>query len=372
MTSRFPSDVVVVGAGLAGLTAAAFVAELGIRPAGSPPPMRARLLIDGGLHRAPTGPASLLATRALTPADKVELARRMTTLTRTDPRSVADITVREWIDATARRPRVAPMSPWLRSGTRSAPVSATSTGAGRRSSMPWRRGPASRSSPMRRSTGRLIGRSFDVGPPAEVSVVDLGLSRRPLHDAVLGAVLESITLGFLAVMERLSPLERAVFVLHEVLALPLTDVAEVIERSDVATRQLAKRARDHLAAERPRFDPEPDDVRRLTEMLLAAAATGDLETIRSYLTQDVVAVSDGGAGAERVARYVTNLAGRLEPDTEIHLVNANAQTALYLTRADKPVMLVVPSWFEGRVRAVHSLLNPDKLAAFHRAWRATR
>ena len=203
-------------------------------------------------------------------------------------------------------------------------------------------------------------------------MVDLGLSRRPLHDAVLGAVLESITLGFLAVMERLSPLERAVFVLHEVLALPLTDVAEVIERSDVATRQLAKRARDHLAAERPRFDPEPDDVRRLTEMLLAAAATGDLETIRSYLTQDVVAVSDGGAGAERVARYVTNLAGRLEPDTEIHLVNANAQTALYLTRADKPVMLVVPSWFEGRVRAVHSLLNPDKLAAFHRAWRATR
>jgi RNA polymerase sigma-70 factor, ECF subfamily len=221
-------------------------------------------------------------------------------------------------------------------------------------------------------------RASYVGPWLAEPALDLpDAGSDPAERSVM---LESITLGFLAVLERLSPLERAVFVLHDVFALPLTDVAEVIERSDDATRQLATRARGHLAADRARFEPEPDDARRLTEMLLAAAATGDLRTIGTYLTRDVVAVSDGGAarraarrpvvGAERVARYVTNLAGRLEPDTEVHLVLANGQTALYLTQHDEPVMLVVPSWYEGRVRAVHSLLNPDKLASFHRAWRA--
>ena len=193
-------------------------------------------------------------------------------------------------------------------------------------------------------------------------------------------LVESITIGFLAVMERLSPLERAVFVLHDVFAMPLTEVAEVIERSEAATRQLAKRARDHLAADRRRFDPDPDDVRVLTEMLLTAAASGDLETIQSFLADDVVALADGGAhkraarlpivGAERVARYFTNLAGRLEPGTEVHLVRANGQTGLYLTAAGEPLMLLFASWRDGKVTATHAVHNPDKLARFHSDWLA--
>ncbi len=193
-------------------------------------------------------------------------------------------------------------------------------------------------------------------------------------------LVESITIGFLAVMERLSPLERAVFVLHDVFAMPLTDVADVIERSEAATRQLAKRARDHLAVDRRRFDPEPADVRVLTEMLLAAAASGDVETIATYLADDVVALADGGAhrraarrpivGRERVARYFANLAARLDPDTEVHLVLANGQTALYLTVAGEPFMLQVPSWHDGKVTATYAVLNPDKLARFHADWLA--
>ena len=195
-------------------------------------------------------------------------------------------------------------------------------------------------------------------------------------------LLESITIGFLAVLERLSPLERAVFVLHDVFALPLTEVAEVIERSDAATRQLARRARGHLAVDRPRYQPDPDDARVLTEMLLTAAATGDIETIASHLADDVVYVGDGGpnrraarrpvVGAEKVARLFANLAARLDPATEFHIVRANGQTAVYATVASEPLMLLVPNWRDGKVAATYSVLNPDKLRAFHRSWLTNR
>ncbi|MGA9276356.1 RNA polymerase sigma factor SigJ [Ilumatobacter sp.] len=191
-------------------------------------------------------------------------------------------------------------------------------------------------------------------------------------------MIESITIGFLTVLEHLSPLERAVFVLHDVFSIPLSEIADIIERTPAATRQLAKRARDHLADDRPRFDPHPSQVRELTAMMLDAAASGDLETLESYLAEDIVHLSDGGAerraarlpvvGRARVARFYANLARRLEPGTEIHLVSTNGQAALYLTHDGTPVMLFVPTWVDGRIAATHSLLNPAKLAPFHAAW----
>lgn len=201
----------------------------------------------------------------------------------------------------------------------------------------------------------------------------------PADQAVLA---ESITIGFLAVLERLSPLERAVFVLHDVFALPLTEVAEAIERSEAATRQLAKRARDHLAVDRPRFRPDPSAIQALTEQFLAAAAGGDIETLQSLLTDDVVAVSDGGpdrhaarapiVGPHRVARYFTNLTARLDPATELHLVRANGQIGVYLTLHDEPHSLVVADWRDGKVAAAYTVLNPGKLRSFHHDWLATR
>ena len=116
------------------------------------------------------------------------------------------------------------------------------------------------------------------------------LSEQPLgatpEDKALLA--ESLSIGMLAVLERLSPLERAVFILHDVFAYPLTEVAQVIERQPGATRQLAKRARDHISAERPRFTRDPDDVETLTQLLMAAALEGDVETLQSYLVEDVI------------------------------------------------------------------------------------
>jgi len=197
-------------------------------------------------------------------------------------------------------------------------------------------------------------------------------------DTVLLA--ESISLGFMAVLERVSPLERAVFILHDVFSYPLAEVANIIERTPAATRQLAKRARDHVAAGRPRFEPDPDDIEQLTELMLGAALNGDVETLKSFLASDVVHISDGGAnhraarapivGPDRVARFFLNLAKRWEPGMEAHVVRANGQNAMYMTNDGEPYMLMVTNWFDGVVAASFAVRNPDKLASFHRSWLA--
>ncbi len=191
---------------------------------------------------------------------------------------------------------------------------------------------------------------------------------------------ESLSLGFLAVLERLSPLERAVFLLHDVFAYPLGEVARIVERSDAATRQLAKRARDHVEAGRPRFVPDPSDAEALTMLVLAAAMNGDVETLESYLADDVVHVSDGGVnrraarhpvvGRHRVARLFLGLAKRVTDGGEFHHVRANGQDALYVTVDGEPDMLHVANWVDGKLTGSFAVRNPDKLAAFHSAWLA--
>jgi len=193
---------------------------------------------------------------------------------------------------------------------------------------------------------------------------------------------ESLSIGFMSVMERVSPLERAVFILHDVFAYPLTEVAEIIERSPAATRQLAKRARDHVEEGRPRYAPEPDNIETLTQLMLAAAINGDVETLESFLAEDVVHVSDGGpnhraarapiVGRQRVMRFITGLAKRVRPGMEMHAVRANGQSALYTTVDGEPYMLMVTTWADSKIVSSFAVRNPDKLTAFHRAWKASQ
>lgn len=193
---------------------------------------------------------------------------------------------------------------------------------------------------------------------------------------------ESLSLGFLAVMERLSPAERAAFLLHDVFALPFGEVAEALEKSESATRQLAKRARDHIAAERPRFAPDPSDVEELSMRVLGAAFSGEIDQLQRFLATDVVHVSDGGPnhraarkpviGPERVARFFVNLAKRDEPGLEHHPVHANGQSAIYTTQFGEPFMLNTITFVDRLVTASFTVRNPEKLAAFHRQWIATQ
>lgn len=230
---------------------------------------------------------------------------------------------------------------------------------------------------LRSTTAR---RESYVGPWLSDPIADEPAVTAGPDDSVLLA--ESLSLGFLAVLERVTPLERAVFILHDVFAYPLDEVAEIVERSSAATRQLAKRARDHVEAGRPRFDPDPDRVEALTDALLGAALNGDIETLKSFLAEDVVHLSDGGpnhraarapvVGVDRVARFFTNLAKRWEPGNEVHIVRANGQLAVYLTADGEPYLLMVANWVDGKVTGSYGVRNPDKMQAFHRAWLASR
>ncbi|MDH3680599.1 MAG: RNA polymerase sigma factor SigJ [Acidimicrobiia bacterium] len=219
-----------------------------------------------------------------------------------------------------------------------------------------------------------------VGPWLADPIADEPAIGTSPDEAVLLA--ESLSLGFLAVLERVSPLERAVFILHDVFGYPFDEVAAIIERTPAATRQLGRRARLHIEDGRPRFTPDPEEVEELTRTLLAAAVDGDVETLKSYLADDVVHLSDGGpdhraarapvVGPHRVAQLFLGLAKRFQDGMEFHFVRANGQLGLYTTLGGQPFMLHVSNWVDGKLTGSFAVRNPDKLAAFHRSWSATR
>lgn len=126
---------------------------------------------------------------------------------------------------------------------------------------------------------------------------------------------ESVSIALLVVLETLTPLERAVFVLHEVFGYAHTEIAGILDRSPSAIRQLAHRAREHAQARRPRYRPDPQVSQRVTERFLAAVMGGDLNALMQALAPDVTVWADGGGmaraagthpvhGRDKVARLI--------------------------------------------------------------------
>lgn len=194
------------------------------------------------------------------------------------------------------------------------------------------------------------------------------------------ATAESLTLGFLTVLERLEPVERAVFLLHDVFGYPFAEVAATVERTEAAARQIAHRARARVRAERPRIDADPDHAQELADAFLGAVVLGDLDALRRMLTEDVVHLADGGPdrhaarrpviGPDRVARFLINIAARLAPGAQVEAVRVNGEHGWYITVDGEPESVLVPSFRGGLVARVLVVRNPDKLARFHAAWLA--
>ena len=181
---------------------------------------------------------------------------------------------------------------------------------------------------------------------------------------------ESLRLGFLAVLDQLTPVERAVFLLADVFAVPFADIARSVGKSEPACRQIASRARRRVRRPCKRRHPEPD--RAIVDALMTAVAMGDTEGALRHLAPDVVCVTDGGAatgaarrpvvGADRVVRFLVNLtrrhAGRLAARPAS--VNGDVGSVVSL---DGTVDLVTAFEVEGdRVTAIRMVRNPDKLA----------
>ena len=182
---------------------------------------------------------------------------------------------------------------------------------------------------------------------------------------------ESLTFGFLAVLERLGPVERVVFLLADVFDVPFDEIAAVVGRSPTACRQVATRARRHVREERPRFVPTDEEAWRVARAFLTAAGSGDLDAIAELLTDDAVLVSDGGADhhaarrpvhGARIARFLATVAGRVPPDAEYVACELNGQPGVIVRVGGAPFVGLAVDVVDGRVRRVWAVVNPEKLA----------
>lgn len=182
---------------------------------------------------------------------------------------------------------------------------------------------------------------------------------------------DSVSLAVLVVMESLSPLERAVFVLREAFGYPYTDIAAMLDRGEPAVRQLAGRARKHVEERRPRYDVDPARRRDLTERFLAAAAGGDLAQLMELLAPDVRLVGDSGGksraplrvleSADHVGRFLVGVAAKGIQDVAFRILELNGGPAVLVLSGGKPDSVLQLGIADGRVHAVYVIRNPDKL-----------
>jgi RNA polymerase sigma-70 factor (ECF subfamily) len=199
-------------------------------------------------------------------------------------------------------------------------------------------------------------------------------------DADPVALAESLSLAFLTLLERLTPMERAVFLLHEVFAYPFDEIAHIVGKSSANCRQIALRDRRHLGARRPRFVSHREEQERLTEQFIRACTSGDLSALLALLADDVTAYADGGgkaaaarrpiSGADRVARFFIGIAAKAPPTFTFRIATINGQPTLLGALDGRPYAVYALEVAEERIQAIRTVLNPDKLHGVGRLLRA--
>ncbi|WP_431774544.1 RNA polymerase sigma-70 factor [Streptomyces cucumeris] len=214
-----------------------------------------------------------------------------------------------------------------------------------------------------------------VGPwLPEPIATDLG---HTTPDAAERALLsETVSLAVLVVLESLSPLERAVFVLREAFGFPYGEIAETLDRSEAAVRQLSGRARRHVEERKPRFEVDQRQRRELTEKFLAASTGGDLGQLLALLAPDARLIGDSGGKAkaplrvletaDKVGRFLHGVAQRPVEEAELRITEINGGPGLLILSRGVPDSVMSLDVADGRVQAVYIVRNPDKLAAFAR------
>lgn len=184
---------------------------------------------------------------------------------------------------------------------------------------------------------------------------------------------DSVSMAALLLLERLSPLERAVFVLREVFAFGFDEVAAAVGRSEAACRQLLVRARRHMEAGRPRFEAVRKEREELASRFFDALREGDVAGLRELLAADVSMVGDGGGkapqlaraviGAENVARLIASVfprIARIDVTFEPHEVNGQPG-AIFRDRDGRVLHILVLDVLDGQIQTIRSVINPDKL-----------
>jgi RNA polymerase sigma-70 factor, ECF subfamily len=191
--------------------------------------------------------------------------------------------------------------------------------------------------------------------------------------AAIVAQADSLSMSFLVLLERLTPVERAVFLLHDVFDYDFEEVGRIVKRTPATCRQHAVRARRFIADSRPRFDASESERDELVSRFIAAAGRGDVGSLIEALAEDVIVQGDGGGkvpqwsapivGADKVARMFAGLGrqvGRIGASFEQHRINGQPGV---IFRGPKGGVMAVMSFevVDGRVTWIRSIVNPDKL-----------
>ncbi|MGW4475061.1 RNA polymerase sigma-70 factor [Nonomuraea sp. NPDC004354] len=183
---------------------------------------------------------------------------------------------------------------------------------------------------------------------------------------------DSVSMAMLLVLETLTPTERAVFVLREVFDLEYDEIAEAVGKSQAAVRQIAHRARSHVAARRPRGVVSAAETRQALEAFQRAIETGDLQRLLDVLAPDVVLLADGGGvvqaapapvvGADRVAHVL----GRITPTASLRPAQVNGYPALVLRRDGEIDTVMAVRIDDGLITGLYAVRNPEKLSRMER------
>jgi len=181
---------------------------------------------------------------------------------------------------------------------------------------------------------------------------------------------ESVSIAMLTVLETLTPTERAVFVLREVFDLPYDEIAQAVDKAPAAVRQVAHRAREHVAARRPRMQVDRTEQLQVVERFLAAVTTGDVQALMDVLAPDVVVVADGGGfaqasrrpieGVKRVVAFLANFP-RVVTDAAIDTLWLNGAPAARIADPRFGVTAISVVVEDGRITRIYAMRNPHKL-----------
>jgi RNA polymerase sigma-70 factor (ECF subfamily) len=182
---------------------------------------------------------------------------------------------------------------------------------------------------------------------------------------------ESLSMAFLVLLESLTPVERAVFLLHDIFGYEYDELARIVDKSEANCRQIARRARQHVQERRPRFTRSPDEQQRITNQFIQTCSTGDMAGLMALLSDDISVWTDGGGKAQaarrpvhgqaNAARFIMSVVAKAPPGYSITMAMVNGQPAIVSYVYGQPIGVLLLEIAEERITAIHVVVNPEKL-----------
>lgn len=193
----------------------------------------------------------------------------------------------------------------------------------------------------------------------------------PEEDAELAS---SLSLAFMVLLERLSPTERAVFLLHDIFDCSYTDISRIIGKTETALRQMLSRIRKRVRTDKPRFETDEKEKESLIKKFVVASNTGDEQTLFSLFSDEIALTSDGGGkinaarkvihGIKRIARLFAITGAKHGNEFEYFLTSINGEIGLLMTQNGKTAAANTFEFEDGKISAIYRVVNPDKLKNF--------